>query len=114
MELDVETIIEFLKAEKGVKLNEMMAKLGVDRGGFLSWRRSSNPGRRKEMAKLLKEHYAEHFTGEETRPDEAGYQEKYVKLLEKNLDEITKERDQLKKEVKELLETIKKALYDKK
>lgn len=38
MELDVETIIEFLKAEKGVKLNEMMAKLGVDRGGFLSWR----------------------------------------------------------------------------
>lgn len=34
---DVEKVINFLQSEKGITLADMMEKVGVERGGFLSW-----------------------------------------------------------------------------
>lgn len=61
--IDVEQVIEYLKS-KGVLQKDMVLKLGIERGEFLSWRRSTNKGRREEMAKKLKEAYPKIFENE--------------------------------------------------
>lgn len=101
--MDVEQTIDYLKNKKGVKLNDMMKALNVDRGNFLSWRRSSNQARREDMAKKLREAFSELF---EDAKEDVGIEKKYLDLLEKNLAEVSAERDELKKEVKRLLKEL--------
>jgi len=109
MELDVEKTIEYLNGNRGIKMKEMQERLGVDRGGFLSWRRSSNKGRREEMAKKLQEAFPEMFTEGIPAPEtDASVDKKYMNLLEKSLKEAEEEKLRLKRQVDDLIEEIKK------
>lgn len=106
---DPDQIIDYLKDHKGVKINDMMEALGVERGAFLSWRRSRKPGKRKELADKLKELYSE-LIDEKEMGEEAPYQskfeEKYMKLLEAENERLREENKRLygllEKEIKKM------------
>jgi len=92
---DVEKVIDFLKNEKGITLTEMIGKLGIERGGFLSWRRSTNKGRRDLLAQKLRESYAEHFTNGSPRPTADDIENKYMTMLEAEVARLKEENKRL-------------------
>jgi hypothetical protein len=103
--MDLENVITLLKGQKSVSLKEMMEKVGVERGGFLSWRRSSNKGRRDELAKKLIDAYPQHFEEIEDKPNpaERDVRDKYTEFLEKEIERLRFENDRLLRMVEQKL-----------
>jgi hypothetical protein len=109
-QLDVEKVIYFLKSEKGITLNEMMKKVGVERGGFLSWRRSTNEGRRKELARELIKGFPQYFGDEvekaQEKVDEIKIEARYIAYLEKETERLRLENERLFKMLEEKINTL--------
>lgn len=107
-------IVENLMS-KGIRQVEIMRKLGVEKGGFNSWRNSTSASRRREMSQKLIEVF-----GIEIQPDivqepaqtqtyEKG-KEKYVLLLEETIKDLRDQVEWLRHEVEVRNEQIREIL----
>lgn len=106
MQNDVENVITFLKNKRGIKIKTMMEAVGVERGGFLSWRMSPNQGRRDELARLLKIAFKEQFEEPDEKEHEPNDQKKYVRLLEVEIERLRKENERLLDWLEKKLEAL--------
>lgn len=108
-------VIDYLTGPIGLKVHDLVEKLGIERSAFYSWRRSVNDHRRNDLANKLMDLYAEHFPdgkipGGTPSNDANSIREKYIQMLEENLKELREERDRLRDENLQLLKEVKNKL----
>ncbi len=107
---DIEENLNHLTNKKGITIVEIRERLGLDHGAFYSWRRSTKKARREELAEQIFNAFKEDFEKDwenESNPEatktDNQVEKKYIKLLEKNIEEIREDRDKMREENEKLL-----------
>ena len=113
-ENDLESVIEFLRTEKGLKMNDIIEAVGLtkSRPHFYDMRSGKKPFQKKLLLDKIKAALPEHFTAAPPKkpanePNAGSAIEiRYIELLEKSVEEIRAERDKLKMENEKLVREI--------
>ncbi len=120
-ENDLESVIKFLRDEKGLKINDIIDAVGLinSRPYFYEMRGGKKkPFQKKLLLEKIKTALPEHFQQDGANPIESERQNKasnvsgpgielrYIELLEKSVEEIRAERDKLKSENESLVREI--------
>ena len=107
----LDQVIEYLTGPKALKVQELQKALGIDRGEWYSWQRSTNLYRREQLAEKLIQAFPQFFpngempfSAEEPKQD---LELRYIEMLEKSVEELRAERDRLKLENQTLLRELK-------
>lgn len=118
---DIEEVISYLTGERNLRLKDLENKAETNRGFFNSWRKSTKPARRKELAAILVNGFPEHFPDgkmiKDAPQNDADIQTRYIAALEKHVASLEKEVAHLRDanethlaEIREVLTRIEKGI----
>lgn len=105
--MELEDVLNHVTGPMRKKLADVMRDMGLERGTFQSWRRSSDPNRKRELAVKIMEMYPEAFQDEsvwaktETTPTT-----KYTETLERFVAQLQRENDLLRKQNEDLWKRV--------
>lgn len=116
MELELEEVIEHLTERNRMKIKDIWERLNLERSSFQSWRRSSFPSKRAELAEAIMKAFPGEFQEEDVAKikvkGSTNMEKKIVALMEKTIDELRADRDRLKEENENRLREIERTIRE--
>jgi len=106
--MELEDVLNHITGPMRMKLADVMRDMGLERGAFQSWRRSSDPRKRQELAKKIVALYPGEFPegdvpgAKNSEEEEKSLMKRMIQLLEKLLEKAEAENRELREEIETL------------